>query len=165
MTIQFWAMRSRRGGGRVQGEGINMAAANNVRGRAPGLVFAFMAAPTDRFSQSMPAWRAPVGCAAPHRSLAGNVERTQPVPRGHLHNETTLQGTKFFCLTEKDPVLAQAAQVRADASDAPDLGSHLQHEVQQRCQTRRMRALPGLQSCLGHDVAFKLTAPPRSWPG
>ena len=35
-----------------------MAAANGVRGRAPGLVSAFMAAPTDRFSPSLPALRA-----------------------------------------------------------------------------------------------------------
>ena len=140
-----------------------MAAANNVRGRAPGLVSAFMAAPTDRFSQSIPAWRAPVGCAAPHRSLAGNVERTQPVPRGHLHHETTLQGTKFFCLTEKHPVLAQAAQVRADASDAPDLGSHLQHEVQQRCQTRRMRASSVPCKCSWRVRSRSSGMPRRRW--
>ena len=41
-----------------------MAAANGVRGRAPGLVSAFRTAPTKRFSPSLPAWRAPVGRAA-----------------------------------------------------------------------------------------------------
>ena len=35
----------------------------------------------------------------------------------------------FKCLAEKHPVLAQAAQARADGSDPPDLGSHVQHQA------------------------------------
>jgi hypothetical protein len=62
---------------------ISMAAANGVRGRAPGLVSAFTAAPNKRFSPSLPTWRAPVGRAAPHSShVMYNVvqERVQGEP-------------------------------------------------------------------------------------
>ena len=57
-----------------------MAAANGVRGRAPGLVSAFMAAPTDRFSPSLPALRAPVGCAAPDSSVLRHTPALEPRP-------------------------------------------------------------------------------------
>ena len=46
-----------------------VATANTDRGRAPGLVSAFLAAPTKRFSTARPSWRAPVGRAVPHSSM------------------------------------------------------------------------------------------------
>ena len=63
-------------GGRVQEEGNSMAAANGVRGRAPGLLSAFTAAPTKRVSPSLPTWRAPVGRAAPHSSISTTTQNT-----------------------------------------------------------------------------------------
>ena len=44
------------------------------------LVSAFMAAPTDRFSPSLPALRAPVGCAAPDSSVLRHTPALEPRP-------------------------------------------------------------------------------------
>ena len=66
-------------------------------------------------------------------------------------------------LASKHPILALAAQARADRSDPPDLRSHVQHRAQQQCQTRRMRASSVPCKCSWRVRSRSSGMPRRRW--